>query len=112
MFEAIRILAHEYLNATRIIPLNDMPPASEIIEKADDADLLVLGGGELICRNRLFLNAESWAERVHVPKIIVGCGVNANFLESHVWNSLQGFQSLGLRDSASLNFIRSNRMKT
>jgi exopolysaccharide biosynthesis predicted pyruvyltransferase EpsI len=80
-------------------------------------DLFVLGGGELINEDRLFI-PPSWSKKIKIPKIILGCGVNVNTpnqLSSKVVDELKNFSYIGLRDRTAvdiLNLIPELRQKT
>jgi polysaccharide pyruvyl transferase WcaK-like protein len=80
----------------------------------NECDLFVLGGGELINSDRLFssdlysLFHSSWVKRVKIPKVILGCGVNAenaNQFSSNVIRDLEQFDYIGLRDNASVEIL-------
>lgn len=101
--------------------------------EVNKCDLFVLGGGELIMKSCLFMNLPnlfdkigssrfssyyrltpfgrySWIHKVHIPKVILGCGVNAkDASELSMWtvNGLQQFDYIGLRDNISVNILRS-----
>lgn len=71
-------------------------------------DLFVLGGGELINRDRLFLPGY-WSGRIIVPKIILGCGVNAdkyNQLSQRTIQELEGYSFIGLRDRTAVELLQ------
>lgn len=94
----------------------------------NNSDLFVLGGGELIYSDRLFFysplvryasipafahrvfNFTSWVKHVKVPKVILGCGVNAvsaSQLAPNVVRDLALFGYIGVRDNASLEILQS-----
>jgi polysaccharide pyruvyl transferase WcaK-like protein len=109
---------------------NDEPEPSSYgsvdFKKINDCDLFVLGGGELIQRScllsnmvvasrvkaaydRLLFSRDSWIYKVKIPKIILGCGVNAEFaseLTSYNVKALEQFKYIGVRDTYSLNLLR------
>lgn len=98
-------------------------------DSINKCDLFVLGGGELIHDNRLFMPSpsrfkfpslayraythtgfakRSWVHKVKIPKIILGCGVNveeAQQIASHVVKDLQQFDYIGLRDKTAVHIL-------
>jgi hypothetical protein len=98
-------------------------------EEVNKCDLFVLGGGELIgtkflwmpypCRlkshtrmYRLYAHTpfsrKSWLTRVKIPKVILGCGVDAEDkfeLKLNVIRDLEQFSYIGLRDQASVDIL-------
>lgn len=95
-------------------------------------DLCILGGGELIHSDHLFmptpnrfykkssffyhayarspLGKRPWVHRIKIPKIIFGCGVNvdnASQLKTNVIKDLMQFSFIGLRDNVSFEILRS-----
>lgn len=90
--------------------LNDRMPLRAIVDDTNRSDLFVLGGGQLINRNRLFLPIQYWDRNIKVPKIIFGCGVNAQILERHVLDSLGSYRLIGFRDNESCNLIPRARL--
>lgn len=101
MLEGIQHLFSEH----KFTVLNDKTSIQSIIEKANQSDLFIIGGGELICRNRLFLPVPKWDQTITVPKIIFGCGVNSEPLEPHIQQSLDTYRFIGLRDNESCKTI-------
>ena len=88
-------------DAESIYPVIDF----DVVNKCD---LFVLGGGELINVDRLFV-APSWVQRVKIPKVILGCGVNAmsvNELSREVVSGLEQFNFIGLRDQFSMALLQ------
>jgi hypothetical protein len=99
--------------------------------EVNKCDLFVLGGGELIgtkflwmpnpCRfkphtktYRLYAHTpfsrKSWITRVKTPKVILGCGVDAedkSELKENVIRDLEQFDYIGLRDQASVDILQS-----
>lgn len=76
-------------------------------KEVNKCDLFALGGGELINRDRLFIPSE-WARKIEVPKIILGCGVNAkkfSQLKINVLHELYNFEFIGLRDYYSIALL-------
>jgi polysaccharide pyruvyl transferase WcaK-like protein len=95
-------------------------------------DLFVFGGGELIRQTCLFMQTPSifnrhqpsllnsfycrtpfskysWAHKIKIPKIILGCGINAKSPEelSHwVIDGLKQFSYIGLRDNTAVKLLR------
>lgn len=70
-------------------------------------DLFVLGGGELINADRLFINSP-WVHKIKIPKIILGCGVNAEKpkqLRREVVRDLEQFSYIGLRDKTAVDIL-------
>ncbi len=63
----------------------------------------MIGGGELIRENQIFLNHPNWDKEITVPKVIFGCGVNSpnQRIRSEVLNSLKDWRYIGLRDHTS-----------
>jgi len=81
----------------------------------NQCDLFVLGGGELINSDRLFSSDLysflhlSWVRRVKIPKVILGCGVNAenaSQLKPSVVADLEQFSFIGVRDNVSVNILK------
>lgn len=97
-------------------------------------DLFVLGGGELIHTDRLFMNTPSifgltiprlvhrlnnrlkvfdnvsWFNKIKVPKVILGCGVNAENIDvvsDKVLDQLKLFEYIGVRDIKSFEMLNS-----
>jgi len=97
----------------------------------NSCDLCILGGGELIHADHLFMPTPSifkapslmyriyartplahlpWTHRIKIPKIIFGCGVNAegsSQLKLNVIEDLERFDYIGVRDNTSLNILKS-----
>jgi polysaccharide pyruvyl transferase WcaK-like protein len=72
--------------------------------------LFALGGGELINRDRLFISG-SWAPKLSIPKIILGCGVNADKysqLSNNTLCELYSYKFIGLRDFQSATLLSSD----
>jgi len=70
-------------------------------------ELFVLGGGELINEDRLFI-PPTWSNKIKIPKIILGCGVNAKSsaqLSSNVIKELRNFSYIGLRDQSAVDIL-------
>jgi polysaccharide pyruvyl transferase WcaK-like protein len=70
-------------------------------------DLFVLGGGELINSDRLF-SGLNWANKISVPKIVLGCGVNVDKskdLKKQVVKELEQFSYIGVRDFAAYKIL-------
>jgi len=114
MLEGLQYLFNKFFGPCEFTVFTDYEIATvpRISEKVNESDLLVLGGGELINRDRLFLNMRRWDHFVTIPKIIVGCGVNApdyNALQDHVKESLRSFRFLGLRDDQSCMILREDQ---
>lgn len=79
---------------------------------ANESDLILLGGGELIQRDRLFLEPK-WTDSIKetVPKFILGCGINAqkySQLSASMLRELEKFCFIGLRDRYSLNILNNS----
>jgi polysaccharide pyruvyl transferase WcaK-like protein len=95
-------------------------------------DLFVLGGGELIMPNQLFsqmpnlftfkhrnlswlyrctpLEKLPWIRHIRIPKIILGCGVNAASASELSWRCVDGlkqFDYIGVRDIVSKSILQS-----
>ena len=114
-----------------VIPMNDRTIDFNVVNKCD---LFVLGGGELINTNSLFIhtpsvcgvhiplfvhrlinrakifNNISWVHRIKVPKVILGCGVNAENIDEInplVLKELEQFDYIGLRDKVSVEMSES-----
>jgi len=114
MLEALKILLKRHLNIADFEVMSNTTMPQITIRAANECDLFVLGGGELINADRLFLaGCDGWAEHIKVPKIIVGCGVNTESFDSiqdHVIVSLSGFEYIGLRDSAAVEMLSQSGM--
>lgn len=98
------------------------------INRVNECDLFVLGGGELIGPNYLFmfppvkiprqvqrlyarssLSHRPWFHKITIPKVILGCGVNIerpDELRSNVVKDLEQFDYIGLRDNKSVEILR------
>ena len=87
-------------------------------DEVNKCSLFVLGGGELICPDRLFIHSRlhkllhysPWTGKVKVPKVILGCGVNTcspDELRGWVVRELEKFDYIGVRDCTSLEILRS-----
>jgi polysaccharide pyruvyl transferase WcaK-like protein len=53
---------------------------------------------------------KSWVSRIKIPKIILGCGVNAESasqLKPNVIKDLEQFDYIGLRDNTAVNILKS-----
>jgi len=114
-----------------IISMNDRTIDFDVV---NDCDLFVLGGGELINTNSLFINTPSvcgvhvplfvhrimnrakvfnnisWVHKIKVPKVILGCGVNAENIDAidrRVIGELEQFMYIGLRDNTSVEMLKS-----
>jgi polysaccharide pyruvyl transferase WcaK-like protein len=75
----------------------------------NNCDLFVLGGGELINTDRLFIHSP-WVHNIKIPKIILGCGVNAEKakqLKKDVLKDLEQFSYIGLRDGTAESILKS-----
>ena len=109
-------------NVTQNVPVAN-------IEEINKCDLFVLGGGELIETDKLFVSnynfysskvsrlfhktvnrlGMSWVRKIKVPKVILGCGVNAenmDVLDTSVIEALKQFDYIGLRDSTSVEMLK------
>ena len=88
--------------------------------KVNECDLFVLGGGELIQRSWLFskisncrfypFKKQSWIHQIKIPKMILGCGVNAESaceLSKYTVGGLEQFGYIGLRDNVAVNILQS-----
>lgn len=107
ILEGFQYLFHNH----RFTVLSDKMPLQEIFWKANQSDLFILGGGELINSTRLFSFPAHWDDYLTVPKMVLGCGVNAPNIESiqpHVLESLESFEYIGLRDLESCRILRSD----
>lgn len=119
----------------KVLPMSSMKTLnfpSVDIKEINKCDLFVLGGGELIHTNRIFINTPSfsgiripsvahkimnriklfnnvsWVNKIKIPKVILGCGVNANnhaSLDQRVISELEHFDYIGLRDKESVNLL-------
>jgi polysaccharide pyruvyl transferase WcaK-like protein len=75
----------------------------------NSCDLFVLGGGELINKNRLFFGS-NWAHHIKIPKVVLGVGVNAEKsaqISGRVVDDLKQFDYIGLRDNIAVDILRS-----
>jgi len=98
-------------------------------DEVNKCDLFVLGGGELISPNHLFLPSRSlfkfkyrsdlyrlyshtpfafprWVHRIKIPKVILGCGVNGSHINSQVVEELEQFSYIGLRDNTAVEIVK------
>jgi polysaccharide pyruvyl transferase WcaK-like protein len=85
-------------------------------DAVNDCDLFVLGGGELINSDRLFSSDlyssflhSSWVKKIRIPKVVLGCGVNAenaSQLKPSVIADLGQFGYIGLRDNVSVDILK------
>jgi polysaccharide pyruvyl transferase WcaK-like protein len=87
----------------------DIETVQKFVEKINQSDLFILGGGELINRSFLFINQPAWDKDIKVRKIIVGCGLNNPdyaSLQDHVKRSLRRFDYIGVRDKTALALLQ------
>lgn len=78
-------------------------------EDANDCDLFILGGGELISPTRVWMDEEKWHRQVTIPKAIAGCGINGEDVNSNVLAELRDFTYVGVRDQYTYNRLRALR---
>lgn len=114
----------------QVMPMTNEQPSTYLtvdIKQINSCGLFVLGGGELISPDRLFvynptiprlirsgmkrarLNITSWIKKVKVPKIILGCGVEAETvgeLTKSLIGELEQFEHIGLRDNKSVELLK------
>ena len=111
-------LAYMYMfcsdDPSHLIPMSDNESSIYPVfdfDVANHCDLFVLGGGELINTDRLFIRPFlHWIDQIKVPKVILGCGVNAESydqLKPHVKEDLEKFSYIGLRDKRSYEILKS-----
>jgi len=107
MLEGIQYLCDKHLDPCDFTVMND---TNFSIEQANDSDLFILGGGELINQDRLLLlNRVAWDKNITTRKIIMGCGLNNPdyaSLQDHVKRSLRRFQHIGVRDYEAYKLLR------
>ena len=98
-------------------------------EEVNKCDLFILGGGELISPEHLFLPSASlyrfkyrsvlyrlyshtpfafppWVHKINIPKVILGCGVNGDQINSEVKHELEQFSYIGLRDNIAVQILK------
>jgi len=98
-------------------------------DQVNECDLFVLGGGELISPDHLFLPSKSlfkfkyrsnlyriyshtpfafprWVHKIKIPKVVLGCGVNGDHVNSQVVEELEQFSYIGLRDSVAVEILK------
>jgi polysaccharide pyruvyl transferase WcaK-like protein len=128
ILEGLRQLFHDWQIT---VYANDFTSAYPFMDfkEVNKCDLFVLGGGELINPNNLFLPSRSlyrfkyrsvpfrlyshtpfafppWVHRIKIPKIILGCGVNGNNVEAKVVRELEQFSFIGLRDNVAVQILK------
>ena len=106
MLEGIQYLTEKQFGSCDFTVMND---ATFTLEKANESDLFILGGGELINRNRLFINYPAWDYGIKPRKIILGCGLNNPdyaSLQDHVKRSLRRFEIVSVRDATTYSFLK------
>ena len=106
MLEGIQTLCDKHFGSCDFTVMSD---TNFSLEKANESDLFVLGGGELINCDRLFMNRVAWDYPIKTRKIVVGCGLNNPdyvSLQDHVKRSLRRFQFIGVRDGESYKLLR------
>lgn len=100
------------------------------LKAVNDSDLFVVGGGELIHRDRLFYYSPfvrhtnipaflhrwfsfGWAWRVKTTKIILGCGLESKdgFINGAVYSDLYNCQYIGIRDTWSFDRLKEAKVK-
>jgi len=98
-------------------------------DEVNKCDLFVLGGGELISPDHLFLPSRSlfkfkyrsdlyrlyshtpfafprWVHKIKIPKVVLGCGVNGDQVNSQVVEELGQFSYIGLRDNVAIEILK------
>jgi polysaccharide pyruvyl transferase WcaK-like protein len=108
ILEGLRQLFKDWM----VVPMNAETIDFGIV---NNCDLFVLGGGELIGATHLFGQntypwSLHWVNKVKVPKVILGCGVNAENagqIKQSVIRDLERFDFIGLRDEVSVKMLRS-----
>jgi polysaccharide pyruvyl transferase WcaK-like protein len=129
ILEGLRILFRDW--QIRVYSSDDTGAYPMIeFDAVNKCDLFVLGGGELIGSKHLWMPApcrfkphtklyrlychtpfsrRSWINRINIPKVILGCGVDAEKaeLEANVIRDLEQFDYIGLRDNAAVSILRS-----
>jgi polysaccharide pyruvyl transferase WcaK-like protein len=78
-------------------------------ELANNSDLFVLGGGELIYNDWLWLSVRDWEKEIRVPKAIMGCGLCSGSISDRMRKTLRGFDYVGLRDERSFSVVSEDR---
>lgn len=132
MLEGLRQLFKEW---QLVVMSSDEVGAYPLIDfdVVNDCDLFVLGGGELIgtdflfmpspsrvhfkipsCAHRLYVHTpfghSAWTHHIKIPKVILGCGVNAenaSQLKPNVIKDLEQFDYIGLRDNVAVDILSS-----
>jgi polysaccharide pyruvyl transferase WcaK-like protein len=108
----------------RLFVNSQITPISALnIQEINECDLLVLGGGELIpewlyirqsprfvrgLANRL-LRKSSWINKIEIPKIILGCGIDGTTVTGQDVNVLEQFAYIGLRDQKAFTILKSHK---
>jgi len=133
MLKGLHNLFHDW----KIVPMSNTNTATVSainFKEVNKCDLFVLGSGELINSNRLFIhtpsfcgvkiprlahrlmnrtnmfNNISWVHKIKIPKVVLGCGVNVEAvsdLKKEVVSELEQFDYIGLRDQASVELLKS-----
>ena len=112
ILEGLQYLFNKFFNTTEFNVMTNVQTDSVpqfTLEKANDADLFVYGGGEIINPRHMFVARKCWLRWIHEPKIIMGCGVNARQygeFQDHIKPCLRGFKYIGLRDEVACNILR------
>lgn len=128
ILEGLRTLFNDWQVSVYTSDFTSAYPFMEF-EEVNKCDLFILGGGELISPNHLFLPSRSlyrfkyrsvlyrlyshtpfafppWVHKITIPKIILGCGVNGDHVNSEVTHELEQFSYIGLRDNTSVQILK------
>ena len=111
MLEGLQFLLEKFFGARKFNVMTDMPTTTVPqfnFDMANDCDLFVYGGGEIIYPNYEFVSIKKWMQYVKPPKITVGCGVNAEIYEQFYQDILEGlgeFKHIGLRDATAYSIL-------
>ena len=104
MLEGLKyILDKKWINGFDV--MNGTEPLPEIISRINKSDYFILGGGELIHYDKLYLPFKHWIKQVEVPKMVYGCGVTSEKLQSHVVDDLKSFGNMYVRDKVSQSIL-------
>ena len=128
ILEGVRTLFHDWQVSVYTSDFTSAYPFMDF-EEVNKCDLFILGGGELISPDHLFLPSRSlfrfnyrsdiyrlyshtpwafprWVHRVKIPKIILGCGINGNYVKPNVVHELEQFSYIGLRDNQAIQILK------
>lgn len=100
------------------------------LEEVNKCNLIVIGGGELVHRDRLFFYSSlvkhtsipaflhrwfsfGWTGGLKVPKVVLGCGLESKdgYVTGSVYSDLYSSRFIGLRDVWSLEKLKATTLR-